>query len=94
MTDTRLDRLCPKCGTANPATASFCHSCGKALDGRSSNLVDDLIRRGRGVLATPTGETVAKGLAVGAVAGAVLPFVTLPLGAIVGGAVAYARLKR
>ena len=95
MTDNpSLERLCSKCGTANPPSAAFCQSCGEALDGRGSTMAGDLIARGRGLLATPTGRTVATGAAIGAVAGVILPFVSLPLGAIVGGAVAYARRRK
>lgn len=95
MTDNpSLERLCAKCGTANPPSAAFCQNCGKALDGRGTTMANDLMTRGREVLATPTGKTVATGAAIGAVAGVILPFVTLPLGAIVGGAVAYARFRK
>ena len=95
MTDNpTLERLCARCGTANPPGAAYCQSCGKALDAGGGTLADDLLARGRSALATPTGKTVATGAAIGAVAGVLLPFVTLPLGALVGGAVAYARLRR
>ena len=89
-----LERLCSKCGTANPPSAAFCHQCGKALDGRGGSVADDLMAKGRQVLGTPTGKQVATGVAIGAVAGTLLPILSLPIGAIIGGAVAYARLKR
>ena len=95
MTDNpTLERLCAKCGTANPPSAGFCQSCGRARDGGRTTMADDLMAKGKQALATPTGKTVATGAAIGAVAGVLLPFVSLPLGAIVGGAVAYARLRK
>ena len=95
MTDNAtLEQLCARCGTTNPPSAAFCQNCGKALDGHGSTMADDLLAKGRQALSTPTGKTVATGAAIGAVAGVVLPFVSLPLGAIVGGAVAYARRRK
>ena len=95
MTDNAtLERLCASCGTANPPSASFCQSCGRALNNGNSTVFDDLLARGKQALATPSGKNVATGAAIGAVAGVLLPFVSLPLGALVGGAVAYARLRK
>ena len=95
MTDNlTLERLCAQCGTANPPSASFCQSCGRALNDGDSKMIDDLLAKGKQVLTTPTGKNVATGAAIGAVAGVLLPVLSLPLGAVIGGAVAYARLKR
>ena len=64
----------------------------RSLIDEATDEARDMAKQG---MAHPSTKPVLIGLGVGAVAGAILPVVTLPVGAIAGGLIAfYRRLKR
>jgi len=67
----------------------------KPIDGRVlADAVDEIKAMGRDGLAHPSSKPVLTGAAVGAVAGAILPFVPLGLGLVAGAAfMLYKRIR-